>query len=362
MTPKLTNAGYALMVGALSGGTIQFTKIKLGTGDAPADYKVLTELNNPVLTVGLSGVTKESNYALLQAPMSNVAMDDGFNINEIGVFASDPDGGDDILYAYGHWELSGDKQPLYLPPVDHNLVDVIHQVYAYVGEAENITAIVAASANYASAAELKSHKDDKGNPHNVTARDVGLDKVQNATPGDMTPAFNEALVPTTIVGSAVSFTNIYVGETLGVMLQKIRSAIALLIGHFNAKNPHKTTAKDIGAAASTHTHSAGDINKGTLSVLRGGTGGNTPNAAKLGLEIQSGEAVVECKIDTNTSVEVEFPVAFASRIPTVVLTPRAQADNLVLDFAVSGETKTGFTIYVRSHNITGEVTFAWVAL
>lgn len=43
---------------------------------------------------------------------------------------------------------------------------------------------------------------------------------------------------------------------------------------------NKPTAADIGAAASSHTHGAGDINSGTLPVARGGTGGTTFTAGQ----------------------------------------------------------------------------------
>lgn len=362
MVPKLTTAGYNLMLGALDGTAIQFTRIKLGNGDVPEDYRLMTDLGNPILDIGLSGVTLENHYALLKAPVNNAALTEGFFINEIGVFAADPEGGEDILYAYGHWVLSNDDEPLWLPPVINNLVEITHQVYVYVGEAENITAIVAASANYASAAELKAHMDNNKNPHGVNATDVGLGNVPNVKPENQQPEFDETLVPLTKVGERYSFPNIASRETLGSILRKLRTAISLLINHVNAKNVHGVTAKGIGAAEATHYHNASDINKGTLPVGRGGTGAGNANEAKIRLDIQCGEAQVECQMGAQTYVEVAFPAAFTGRTPHVVLTPRAQADNLQLDYSVDGETKGGFRLWVYAHNFTGTVTFVWIAL
>lgn len=58
-------------------------------------------------------------------------------------------------------------------------------------------------------------------------------------------------------------------------------------------NPHKVTAAQVGAAASTHNHAASEINSGTLSsdrlptvpVTKGGTGATTAAAARTALGI-----------------------------------------------------------------------------
>lgn len=48
-------------------------------------------------------------------------------------------------------------------------------------------------------------------------------------------------------------------------------------------NPHKVTAAQVGAAASSHKHSAADVTSGTLPVARGGTGATTRANAIHGL-------------------------------------------------------------------------------
>lgn len=51
-----------------------------------------------------------------------------------------------------------------------------------------------------------------------------------------------------------------------------------------APSDHTHTAEEVGAAASEHKHAAGDINSGTLPVVRGGTGvaTMTSGAAMIG--------------------------------------------------------------------------------
>lgn len=60
---------------------------------------------------------------------------------------------------------------------------------------------------------------------------------------------------------------------MGSILGKIAKALSLLKSHLSDySNPHKVKPGDIGAAASKHSHSATDINDGTVIVQRGGTG------------------------------------------------------------------------------------------
>ena len=59
------------------------------------------------------------------------------------------------------------------------------------------------------------------------------------------------------------------------------------------KNSHKTGGSDaiapadIGAAEASHSHSAGDISKGTLPIARGGTGASSASAARSALGAQA---------------------------------------------------------------------------
>ena len=57
-------------------------------------------------------------------------------------------------------------------------------------------------------------------------------------------------------------------------------------GHLdNKNNPHEVTVAQIGAAASNHNHSTGDITSGTLPIARGGTGATNIADAQKNLKI-----------------------------------------------------------------------------
>ena len=136
-------------------------------------------------------------------------------------------------------------------------------VLVYIGDAENVTASISQSLVYASRAELEAHVQNKGNPHKVTAEQVGLGNVSNVSTNDQTPTYAEA---SALVG-------LKSGEKLSISFGKIAKAVSSLIAHTkNGENPHKVTAAQVNAAAKDHKHSTNDLTGGVLGVARGGTG------------------------------------------------------------------------------------------
>lgn len=91
----------------------------------------------------------------------------------------------------------------------------------------------------------------------ITATDLGLGNVNNTS---------DASKPV----SSAQATAIADAKSAGTTAQ------TNLTNHINNKsNPHGVTAAQVGAAAASHVHAAGDITSGTLSVSRGGTGRST---------------------------------------------------------------------------------------
>lgn len=269
MIPKLTAAGKNLLLRALTGETINFTKIQIGNGAAqnPAEA---TALSNPVLTVQLSSITAGDEYVTLTATFTNGSVTSGFHITEAGFFAEDPDNeGTELLYAIGNEDTSTAD---YVPNNTNRILEMQFDALIFIGDAENVTAAISGSLVYATAAELATHTGDATNPHGVTKAQVGLGSVPNVATNDQTPTYADATVLTTLSS----------GEKVSTAFGKIKLAITNLINHINNRsNPHGVTASQVGAAASSHTHSATNINSGTLSVLRGGTGMANPLAGGL---------------------------------------------------------------------------------
>lgn len=269
MVPKLTASGKNLLLRALAGETITFTKIQLGNGIAQ-DPSEATGLANPIITVELSKIVVGTEYVTLTAQFSNSSITSGFHITEAGFFAKDPDDSTkEILYALGNEDESSAD---YVPDKGNRILEMQFDALIFIGDAENVSAAISSSLVYASKEDFDKHTADKNNPHSVTKQQVGLGNVPNLAPSDQVPTFTEA----------TTLANIVSGEKASTLFGKIKLAISKLIDHLNNRsNPHNTTAAQVGAAAKTHTHNAQDINAGTLSPLRGGTGISNPTNGAL---------------------------------------------------------------------------------
>lgn len=269
MVPKLTASGKNLLLRALAGETITFTKIQLGNGTAQ-DPAEATGLANPIITVELSKIVVGTEYVTLTAQFSNSAITSGFHITEAGFFATDPDDSTkEILYALGNEDESSAD---YVPDKGNRILEMQFDALIFIGDAENVSAAISSSLVYASKEDFDKHTANKNNPHSVTKQQVGLGNVPNLAPSDQVPTFTEA----------TTLANIASGEKASTLFGKIKLAISKLIDHLNNRsNPHNTTAAQVGAAAKSHTHNAQDINAGTLSPLRGGTGISNPTNGAL---------------------------------------------------------------------------------
>ena len=260
MVPKLTASGKNLLLRALAGETITFTKIQLGNGIAQ-DPTEATGLVNPIITVELSKIVVGTEYVTLTAQFTNGSITSGFHITEAGFYAKDPD--DDtkeILYALGNEDESSAD---YVPDKGNRIFEMQFDALIFIGDAENVSAAISSSLVYTSKEDFDKHTADNANPHSVTKAQVGLGNVPNLSPSDQVPTFTEA----------TTLTNIVSGEKNSTLFGKIKLAISKLIDHLNNRsNPHNTTAAQVGAAARSHTHNATDINAGVLPVFRGGTG------------------------------------------------------------------------------------------
>lgn len=83
---------------------------------------------------------------------------------------------------------------------------------------------------------LQAHANNTGNPHNVTAAQVGLGNVVNKSPNDLQPTYT----------AASALTELSSGEKLSVAFGKIKKAISDVIAHIaNNSNPHGVTFNQV---------------------------------------------------------------------------------------------------------------------
>ena len=171
--PRFTDEGKMLQAKAQAGTALKFTKMQLGDGELGSQaIAAMTGLVNPLITVGISSVKAGSNYATVKSNFSNSKLTTGFYWREIGVFAENPekpnDRNSDILYCYANAGSLAE----YIPAAGSEIVEKIISIPCIIGDAENVSAEVE-SGIYATKEELKEHIDNKNNPHNVTAKQIG---------------------------------------------------------------------------------------------------------------------------------------------------------------------------------------------
>lgn len=327
-TPKLTTAGTSLLIRALAGEAITFTGFKIGNGDPPANPDALTDLVNPLLSFGVSGLDRsQPGQVILRGMFDNSDVQSEFRVKEFGIFAQGEkvknftSVGDatftltDKPPAVNSAKVDGDPATIssYNPstgvvtlssaptsgkPVDIRYPDGTNLLYAYANDGANagmirayasdvvseeavivyleissnanVTAYLTPDAAYVLQTDFDDHL-AATNPHQITPQQIGLGNVDNVHLADYTPTFTEAS----------TFSNIDSGTKFSVIFGKIKKAISTLISHIaNHNNPHGVTLNQMGAAAREHIHSANDITSGILPVARGGTGVTDVGALK----------------------------------------------------------------------------------
>ena len=344
--PTITDYGKSLLLQAISGDEIVFTKIKLGNGEVlqGEDAAQFSDLKNPLVTIGISSVnTADTGYVKVSGIFDNTDIQEDFRWTEIGLFCTgvecekfDGDGettnftvtdkppmitrvivGGSIAQINNYDPLTGVVTLATAPADGISSVSVFYpdtaneRLYAYINDGDNagklqaslssstvteetlslivvvgtatsVYAILSNSVLYATKEELHDHIVAQ-NPHGITAATIGLDMVDNVSTNDQAPTYE----------LASGYNELVSGETMSTLLSKVALVVRGFIAHIaNHSNPHNDTAQSIGAAAKEHTHSATDINSGTLGVARGGTGVQTYEALRraIGLEANAGVA------------------------------------------------------------------------
>ena len=283
--PSLTEQGKSLLMRAIGGETLTFTRFKVGSGMLSPGQTIdaLTDLIDPVLAFSISDLddTQEGLIALT-GEFDNGDIDNDFVWSELGIFAKGEDN-IEVLYAYSNDGADSDT----MKKLDADVITLqeVTMIIA-VGEAENVTAVYSPHQQYALASDLTAHTGNTSNPHSVTKAQVGLGNVPNLAPNDMTITFEQA----------ENRDNIMTNETLSTLFGKIKKVIADVISHLtNGNNPHSVTLAQVGAAAASHSHSALDIdadeNDPALPVTAGGTGVKTLSALRNLISINAAVGV-----------------------------------------------------------------------
>ena len=311
-----TESGLKLI--ALSAGMtkpLTFTKVVIGSGH-PAegdDVTKYTAVKTPKLTCSVSKicpVTDETDAARwsVYAAFANDAVDEGFYMEEIGLYAkvtatdysgSDWDGyaGEEVLFGYAY--AVQDKAD-WLPDKSTPL-DVMEWIfYATVGNASSVTAIIPPE-TYALAEDLTAHITDPDAHADIFAKyakvtDLDAHKKDPDAHADIVAEIMEKIKATyyphigdiIITKDTENPVNRYPGTTWQLLGSDtfLMSTTAANVGTTGGANTHTITAAQMPShthsitcgSAGAHTHTRGSMNiKGTFSGAE--ASGNTATGA-----------------------------------------------------------------------------------
>lgn len=140
---RLTRQGQQILAKGLIGKEIKFTKAALGDGDFDSDTEVvmdLTDLKSKQLDIPI--VDKEikgDGMALIKCNVNNINLTKGFRAKEHGIYAEDPDSGDEVLYAYHY---VGDEYSFIPAGFGHCKINVVFGYFIEIQDADNVTFVI----------------------------------------------------------------------------------------------------------------------------------------------------------------------------------------------------------------------------
>ena len=261
----LTTRGKNLQAKVDAGQTtLTFTKMKIGSGILPNGQSLesLTELITPKQNIPISGIAVNGNITTLTAVITNAGVAAGYQVRELGVYATDPTLGE-ILYS-----VTVDSAPDYLP--EEGGAVAVSQEFNYhiaVSNAANVTATLSTS-GLVTVGMLQQHNHD-GTGSNGPK--LGSNALLDGAVTDLAIG-NRTIVDTTVAAAGGgTITNLI--SKIGYMLKSFSGKpnwytvpsinLETVYNLFNASTGHK------------HTGGAGDAPKIAATGLADGAATDT---------------------------------------------------------------------------------------
>lgn len=174
--PTFTNAGLALLIKAMSGESLTFTKMQIGNGNLAEgeDIKALTTLKNPIMDISINRTERnENNVVIVGNKYTNSNLEQDISWNELGIFAK---GNDNIerLFAV----MNSERDIEFIPNSNSSVpVENTIAVSLIISQSVNVSAVVK-SIQYCTVESFEEHL-QADNPHGLDKVDIGLEKVEN---------------------------------------------------------------------------------------------------------------------------------------------------------------------------------------
>ena len=181
----LTNNGAVLMTQVAAGRTILFTRVESGSGytASPAGLQSVIDKKQDMF---LDEVLFENRQATIKTVLSNMQLEEGYQLRQVGVYAKLEGDEADTLVIIGQ-QYNGEK----IPPYGEGIIQIEYDITMKVSGTGNVT-IEGVGTGYVTKGQFQAHLNDHSNPHQVTKKQIGLELVPNVGTDDQTPTFEEA--------------------------------------------------------------------------------------------------------------------------------------------------------------------------
>lgn len=167
---KITRRGFDLLGKAIAGKELHFTRVRIGDAVVDGQMVLPTEeeayemnaLINPRMDITMTDCQFTGGGTVaVKCQVRNAEVKEGFRIAEVGLFATDPDTQEEILYCYRNTGIASD----WMPSGDGAVLwDITLSIITVVDKATNVTAVIDANLAYVSQNEFAAHV-NANNPH-----------------------------------------------------------------------------------------------------------------------------------------------------------------------------------------------------
>lgn len=150
---------------------LTFSNMGLGKGVVEGWDNTILELVSQVMVKPITDVIVDENRQIsFKAEFTNELLEEGFNINEIGVFARDPDLGE-ILFAYTN--SYGEEVDYFAPGTGNKIVKEIIDITMAFNDATEVELVIDPNKNYATKKDIENLEypefDDSGTSEGISS-------------------------------------------------------------------------------------------------------------------------------------------------------------------------------------------------
>ena len=270
----VTNKGLAL-IAKTTLGSIVFTKIETGNGtyEEGEDLASRNDLKSVKQSFLISSVKKASDTRVrLRSVISNENLTEGYYINEIGLFATDPDEGE-ILYSITVAEGNGD----YLSEFVSNVYSITLDTYVNVSNASNVT--ISSTGAYASSEDLAELRGEVEDTKDSIVTFTEASNYESINSGDKHSVILGKIKAFFRNGSFAGTLKVGSSNTVGTEYCFAQGTGSTASGDYSRANGWQAEATALAACADNRGKATGQYSSASNSAIASGNYSHAVNSA-----------------------------------------------------------------------------------